>query len=237
MVISCKKESNSWEGISKKLKGFNFLILCGGYKFGDYYFDKNILHLNCNDFYEGLPEKVIGGFLVIEKENRFKDISHVIKMDSNNSIPENNIQNILLKIKSLQKYDYFGQKLTTYKGIANRKYHFGKVRKSSKWHNKEYKGDYCDWLHGGYSYCLSRKSMKIIENEYNLTNYKSCSDKYIFEDIMIALILKKNQIFPIEKDIGIIPDKRENISSFNKFKRKIKKIIKFFIKIFLDYLF
>jgi len=161
---------------------------------------------------------------------RFKDISYVVKMDSNNSIKENNIQNIILNIESLEEYDYFGQSLNIYKGQANRKYHFSKVKKSSKWHNKEYMGDYCDWLGGGYTYCLSRKSIRIIKNEYNLNNYKSCADKHIFEDIMIALILKKNKIFPIEKNLGIIPDDSENLSSFIIFKRKIKSILKTFLK-------
>ncbi len=157
-------------------------------------------------------------------------------MDSNNSIPKDNTQNIFSKIDSFKEFDYFGQKLMIDDGKGDRKYHFSKVKKSSKWYGKEYLGDYCDWLDGGFSYCLSRKSIRIIENEYNFTNYKSCSDKYIFEDVMIALILKKNQILPVEKNLGIIPDTRENISSFNKFKRNIKNILKFYKNI-LDNLF
>ena len=91
MVISCQKEKNLWDGISEQLRSFNHVILCGGYHSSDYIFKKNILYLNCNDFYDGLPEKVIGGLLVILKEEKFSKVSHVIKMDSNNKIPKNNL--------------------------------------------------------------------------------------------------------------------------------------------------
>ena len=65
MVISFREERNSWEDISRQLKGSNHIILCGGYEGSNYYFDGNIRYLNCNDFYDELPEKVIRGLLVI----------------------------------------------------------------------------------------------------------------------------------------------------------------------------
>jgi hypothetical protein len=224
MIISCKKEKKMWKNIQKKFEDYNYVILCGDNKGSNYSIEKNIIYIDCNDLYDGLPEKVLGGLLVINNDSKFKNISHIIKIDSNNYLSRKNIKKVLSKVQKLSEYDYFGQKVHEIKKKLKLEgaYHFKNVIPSSKWYKQEYKGDYCDYLDGGYSYCLSRKSINLITSQFNFSNFKSISDKHIYEDLMIALLLRKFGIFPVEQDLFITSDKETTTYKTKRILRKLK---------------
>ena len=159
--------------------------------------ENNILYLNCNDLYDGLPEKIICCIDAILKLDKFKDITHMLKIDDH----DNKISKLTIDILNnkflhiLNKYDYVGQKINK-GGNGVRKWHFKKLSHHSKWYRKPYEGEFVDWLDGGCSYILSRKSMDYINNIYNIKNLNKLRKNEIFEDLMVAKILKKYGIIP-----------------------------------------
>ena len=94
---------------------------------------------------------------------RFKDISHGKNGLEQFNQRKNNIQNIILNIESLEEYDYFGQRLNIYKGQANRKYHFSKLKKVVSGIIRNTWEIIVIGFGGGHTYCLSRKSIRIIK--------------------------------------------------------------------------
>jgi len=207
LLVSCQKEQHKWKRLSHIFTKYEHCILCGGLSDSNYLIHKNLLLLNCNDKYEGLPEKILGALLVISRDEKYKKISHVIKIDSDNKFQSLSL--ILKKIKSFNSYDYFGARLNKIYGSqkGNTKWHFGKVSEDSFWHENEYKGEYCDWIDGGCSYCLSRRAIELLTSDFDFSNFKKISKNHIYEDLMIAILLKKYNIYPKNVSYGIEGDK------------------------------
>lgn len=210
-VMSCNKHSHLWKTItSKNIE--NLIIFTGGSD--NTYFDvsNKILHLKCNDFYEGLPEKMILMIEYVLHSNHFSNITHLIKIDDHdNTFTEENIKN-LHELSELNDYHYVGQHLINKPShprqmADSNRWHFGKVSKTSYWHNRNYSGAYVSWLDGGCSYILSRYAMKCIFGCYNSSNLDELRLREIYEDLMMGKILYRNNIFPKEKNYGIIGDK------------------------------
>jgi hypothetical protein len=219
LITSCYKHKYLWDKILKK--GFdNILIICGGElkkinqfidKKGsesikknegiEYLLDGKILYLNCNDMYEGLPEKIIYAINAILEIEKFKNYTHIMKIDDHDNEFDYSLNNkianhidINLKTPSQEfLYDYLGQRLHTYI-VPN--WHINKCSSSSHWNKKYYNGPVTPYLDGGSSYILSRKAMEIIRNKYNLSNKNYIRKEHIWEDLMVALILKENNIYP-----------------------------------------
>jgi len=206
-VMSCKKHSHLWNDIKGRTE--NLIIFTGSYDKTSSYYDKNekLLYLNCNDNYEGLPEKMI---LMIEKILTlpdFKSVTHILKIDDHDTYFTNeNIKN-LYSLNEIHLYNYIGQKKEYRSSNTLSDYHFGKVSDKSFWNNK--KGDVSNvtWLDGGCSYILSRKAMKIINKFYNSSNLKTLRQNEIYEDVMIGRILGLNNCKPHIANFNIKGDK------------------------------
>jgi hypothetical protein len=205
-VLSCKKHSHLWEELKHRTN--NLLIFTGSYDKSTIY-DKNskILYLNCNDCYEGLPEKII---LMIEKIltlPEFKNVTHILKIDDHDTyFTDENIKN-LHNLNELHFYNYIGQKLIHRPRNTWSDYHFGKIYKNSHWYNKKGNISNATWLDGGCSYILSRKAMKVINKIYNSSNINIIRMKEIYEDVMIGRLLKSRNIHPHEINYNIKGDK------------------------------
>jgi hypothetical protein len=210
-VMSCVKHNHLWNRISSK--NVKDLIIFTGGSDKTYYDESNkLLHLKCNDFYDGLPEKMILMIEYVLHSKHFSHITHIIKIDDHdNTFTEDNIEN-LYKLKELNEHHYIGQHLIN-KPLGPRdrftsnRWHFGKVRENCYWHNRPYTGAYVPWLDGGCSYILSKNAMKCIWSLYNSSNLNELRMREIYEDLMMGKILYRNNIFPIEKNYGIKGDK------------------------------
>lgn len=195
VVVSCARNKKLWQQIIDRGVP-NLIILCGGAE--ETNLDGNILNLKCSDAYEGLPEKMMCAIDFIVKCEKFKDITHILKADDHDTtFTKEEIENICDKYdKSLNANDYVGQKLINCQG--NRKYHYGKVSKGCIWDNKPYTGVFNPWLGGGETYFLSKRAMQFIAAEVDeVKNYGP------FEDVMMANILIKHNIRPVQLKYGI----------------------------------
>ena len=108
-----------------------------------------ILTLKCEDTYDFLPVKVYLMVKAILKIPEFNSHTHILKIDDWDTKITDNIHDVL---KSIQLFDYCGQKCNTRDGM--RSWHFNKCPLNSIWHNKLYTGKYVPWLDGGCGYIL-----------------------------------------------------------------------------------
>lgn len=203
VVMSCIKHKHLWEKLTSIHK--DVIIFTGSDKNENYYDEKyRVLHLKCNDNYDGLPEKVILMIQQILSLKQFSNVSHIIKIDDHdNYFTAQNLEN-LYHLNEVHKYHYIGQKLNTQ---ISSTYHYGKVPDGSYWANKPYEGKSKPWLDGGNSYILTRKAMIYINHCYNSRNIEKLRKKEIYEDLMIAKVLHKFKIYPKCINYNIIGDK------------------------------
>ena len=173
----------------------------------EYELNDNILYMNCNDLYDGLPEKIIYCINYILNNKEFNKYTHILKIDDHDNKISKETINIIKKYKNiLNNYDYIGQKIN--KGTNGiRKWHFKKLSDKSRWYRKAYKGQFVDWIDGGCSYILNKRSMYYINSIYNLKNLEDLRNEEIYEDLMIAKVLKKFNIEPHKISYGVKGDK------------------------------
>lgn len=158
----------------------DFIIVQGGFLKDEYDEETNILNLNCNDKYIGLPEKVIKAFQFVITDPRFDKYTHFIKVDDD--------------IKILKKFEKlncdYGGKVWDKEG--DRFWHKGKT--GTFWDRTPYMGDYVPWCLGGNGYIVSRNILKkIIPNFDYIT--------HIYEDLYIGILMNKEGITPTNIDI------------------------------------
>jgi len=209
VVVSCNKNKHLWPIILER-KVENLVILCGGC---ETYLESNILHLNCSDLYEGLPEKMICAIDFILKCPKFKSVTHILKVDDHDTMfTKDTINNIALNHKDiLNTREYIGQILWK---EGNFKHHYGKVTPHSYWSNRPFVGPKYEFASGGESYILNRYAMTCINNSYNINNLTYLRNTYILEDVMIGIILKSYNITPYKLNYGITQN-INNISQNN----------------------
>lgn len=206
VIMSCKKNSHLWQSLNMRTE--NSIIFSGSYNNKTYY-DSNskILFLKCNDYYEGLPEKVILMIEQILTLPQFNHITHILKIDDHDTFFTNeNIQN-LYNNPALHLYNYIGQKKECKPPNTWSNYHFGKVSKKSHWNNKKGNVSNVTYLDGGCSYILSRKAMKIINKFYNSSNIKLLRQNEIYEDVMIGRLLAMHNCKAHQINFNIKGDK------------------------------
>jgi len=160
----------------------NYILVKGGNVSDNYDIDSKILSINCNDKYEGLPEKVLKTYKYIVESSMFNQYTHFIKLDDDMIIKK------IMDYNDIKNINYGGNVQTTNEG--DRKWHMGKCSKNSIWNITPYKGIYTHWCKGGYGYIISRNTINNIKYDKNYFNN-------IYEDLYIALTLKKCNIYPI----------------------------------------
>lgn len=182
IFFSCKKNINKSylriKNMMSKLKLNNYIIVVGSNK-DIYYKEVNLLFINCNDNYEGYPEKIINTYNFIKTNKFLKHNKYLIKMDDD----------VIIKkpFDNIRLYDYCG--IINNDLNISRDWHFNKCSKYSIWNSKKYNGTVVPYCLGGYSYILS----------FSILDYfKNCNDfdNEIYEDLYVAKILYNNKIFP-----------------------------------------
>jgi len=187
-----------YDRITNMMKQYNsddFIIVQGGFEYDSYDKDKNILNIQCNDKYEGLPEKVFKTYKYLIDSQDFNTYTHFFKLD------EDMIINNLIT-KDVYNNINFGGKINICIGKGMRDWHFGKCSPDHYYNTKEYEGIYVPWCLGGYGYIISRYAINLIQND---TKYF----EHIYEDLYIAIILLENNISPVNinvKDFVISPE-------------------------------
>ena len=167
----------------------DFIIVQGGFGYNSYNKNKKIVNIQCNDKYEGLPEKVFKTYKYLIESSDFNHYTHFFKLDEDmivkKLITSNEYNNIYNNIN-------FGGIVQNC--VGNRKWHIGKCSPEHYYNTTEYIGIYVPWCLGGYGYIISRIAIEIIKNDNTYL-------EHIYEDLYIAILLYKNKISPININI------------------------------------
>ena len=162
----------------------NYIIVHGGSEQCNYDTSSKILSIDCNDKYEGLPEKVLKTFKYIVESDTFDQYTHFVKLDDDMSVKKP------IDYRFIENKHFVGR---VSNGQGNRSWHIGKCSENSSWNNKVYSGIYTPWCLGGHGYIISRDAIESIKDN---TAYED----HIYEDLYIAILLKNRGIGPINKD-------------------------------------
>lgn len=209
VILSCQRNEHLWDGLLARDK--NVIIFCADNNIeNDYLLEDRVLYLNCEDTYDYLPEKVYRMISAILEIPEYNNITHIMKIDDHDTY-FNNKTNNLIKNTVNNHINYCGQTVQQYRKphntyIGNNKWHFHKCPKDSIWYNIPYYGQYTPWVDGGCGYILSRKSMSLIKDNFK-NDISQIYKNHIYEDLMIALILRKYKIYPIKVSKLIYGDK------------------------------
>jgi len=157
--------------------------------------EKHILTVACDDYYEGLSEKVFKAYRFIHNSPLFSHVDYVCKVD------EDMVLKKLLEPTILS--DYCGVVYTWNPG--NPTWHFGKCHNNA-FNTVRYVGPWVPWCSGGNGYILSRKSLAAIAVDTVLLDAIEKDRveqsvvhrmQYIYEDMYVAAILRKHNIVPV----------------------------------------
>ena len=213
--LTCKKEERMWP--SYRRPNVNQILLCGvpdldtNYKLVD-----DVLYLKCEDTYEFLPTKMVMAYNVILTDKRFENYSHIFKLDNDINIDQ--VWEFVNQNSDLiGSEDYTGGNVYYCQYEPGATWHFGSVPETSYWHNRPFFEKRVLFASGGHTYTLSRDALKVICNEFNFDNIDEVCKKYILEDMMVALILERNGITPVEHSLEV------KNTSFRKRNELIKK--------------
>jgi len=169
-----KNLNNCYDRIAKMMKT-DFVVIQGG-AIKDYYDEeKNILNLNCNDSYVGLPEKVMKTFHFLISDDRFKDYTHFCKLDDD--------MNLLKRFENLEG-DYIGN---VHYIDGNRQWHIGRC--GNFWDRIPYLGEFKPWCMGGFGYIVSRNALQKALPNFNYLDH-------IYEDVYIGLLMYNSKVSP-----------------------------------------
>jgi len=176
-----EQDINKWSDLCKKHKISDYLIVVGNSN--NNYISNNVLHLNCDDSYEGLSDKIYNLFKFLTTS--YQKYDFYVKIDRD--------MDILKKIdKNLDLTDYCGYGIQIKKGYdGKRNWHFNKCSKDSEWNTKPYPGIFIPWCRGGSGYILSHKAAEVICCNPPDSSY------HIYEDLYVAqTLLSKGNIHP-----------------------------------------
>ena len=163
----------------------DYIIVQGGFENNSYNKETKIVNIQCNDKYEGLPEKVFKTYKYLTELSEFNHYTHFFKLD------EDMIINKLITTNIYNNIDFCG--IIQYCS-GNRQWHIGKCSPDHYYNTTIYKGIYVPWCLGGYGYIISRHALNLIKNN---TRYF----EHIYEDLYIAIILLEQKISPININI------------------------------------
>jgi hypothetical protein len=176
LKIFITHQSNLEKTIEKISKFIHkdYVIVVGGYDTDSY--ENNIIKLDCDDSYCGLPDKIVNLFKFVIESPKLLEYTHFHKLDEDME---------LIKEIDFELTDYMG--MIAGKHTINRNHHIGRCE-GHYWNDKPYEGETSDWCEGGLSYIISRKAIECI--------IKVDGKKYPLEDVMVANILENNGIYP-----------------------------------------
>lgn len=141
----------------------------------------HVVHINCDDTYCGLPEKINK---ICKYIKQHKKINFLAKLDRTMTIKK------IINYYDLDGIDYAGKPLK----FGNGKYHFNRCDRSSRWYNKEFCNERIFYCLGGTGYILSKKSINFIALDESYLDH-------IYEDYYVGHTLMKNKIRPHNFDI------------------------------------
>lgn len=204
-IVSSLKESVLWDNIlittdvgnDKQENGVDT----------SYNEEDHLLSVNVTDEYDMRPLLILHTYQYIHKNMTDNDFTHIVKLnDMDTRVKElEKLDERLLnqpefgEMKEPDKselvtYDYIGERILV---KINPTFHYKVVKEHSSWHERPYNGEIAVYADGGVSmYAITRAA---LENIYKYTvpfNMENITRTYIFEDLMIALILKRYMIFP-----------------------------------------
>ncbi len=184
--MSCKKNLGKSKIQSENLPdNIKLLKFYGGDNIIEEY--SEYIHLQCSDYYEDLPLKILN---IIKYININFPGTGIIKIDDNLDIFDRNQLAYISNKLSVSDVNYCGQ--IRDKRYANRRWHFGKCN-SNHLNFKEYNRDILfDWCDGGHGYYLSPYSVMSIVNLYGTD-----PREHLYEDMMIGEFLGLNDIYPV----------------------------------------
>lgn len=171
--------------------GINDYLIVSGASDNDYIDNEHMLFLNCDDTYEGLPDKINKMFKYLHIN--FPKYAYYGKLDRLTKIKQP------LSIDNMRG-DYCGSWVKVREGYdGDRKWHFGKCSKDSIWNKKTYPGKFIPWCRG-WGYFLSPKAARVVANN------PPRSDYHIYEDLYVSETLLKYG--------NIIPNNIKNLTNF-----------------------
>lgn len=201
IFVCCHKYIHRVKEIKSRVKKWNlgdYLIFVGGEE--EKQLEENVIQLKCRDLYEDLPEKMFAIYSYLANNNYTDRYDYFWKIDDDidfniwNKERERQLSDCLVD-------DYCGLKVLTKPG--KRGWHIGRTRDDSPWHDKRYNGKYTPWADGGSTYFLSSKALnflssKVLNKWIFFHELPAIRDHHIYEDLAVALFLKKGNILPKE---------------------------------------
>lgn len=157
----------------------------------------HLLTVNVTDEYDMRPFLVLHTYQYIQENMTDNDFTHLIKLndrDTRITQLDNLEQRLLSQPEFAEAHDYIGERILV---KVNPTFHYKIVKEHSNWHERPYNGEIAVYADGSISmYALTRAALKNIYKYTSPINSDNISRTYIFDDLMIALILKRYMMFP-----------------------------------------
>lgn len=215
--VSHRGETDRWDEFRRQdFKGARQIIICGDENLETAYeLNDDVLLLRCRDLWEDLPEKMIAAYSILSEIKEFSQYTAFLKIDAD-IVPKDNFNPDQI-VDLLKKHHYIGANLRTPPASNHGIYHLKKgLTERSPWRNKKYSNREflsCTFALGGFGYGLSRRALKIICNRHNFKNLADIKNEFIYEDAMVAIILKRNGIKPYRFRIPLTDTQQSRKSS------------------------
>lgn len=158
----------------------DYVIVTGGSGRDHYEEESRTIHLNCNDKYVGLPEKVMKTFHFLLSDERFERYTHFAKLDDDMTVER--------RLEGLSG-DYMGN---VHHVDGNRQWHIGRC--GNFWDRIPYIGEFKPWCMGGYGYVVSRQALESICPNHDYLDH-------IYEDVYVGILMDRAGIKPAHVDI------------------------------------
>ena len=213
LIISCQLYKDKWPQLMETMhnhKNDDYYIVYGdpNLPVTAHLFGRFII-LQCNDYYEGLPEKVSALYKFISTNITINSqgYTHFLKIDDTNKIhPKFNFKQLEATIDS--DYEgalFFGPKEIQNREYQFRRYHFGRCTDPNI-NITPYKGEIIRYCGGG-AYILSKRSVHLFQT----ITTKDLEGEY-YEDLFVGKVLLKSFIIPqINSYARFYTDKEEDL--------------------------
>ncbi len=172
--------------------GVPWLVVVGGAS-GPARVDGHVLHLDCADDYEGLPQKVLAAFAWAAAHT---SAAHVLKIDDDCFLDAESF----FHAQSWRKFAYYGRKLRREPGQMDRAWHQAKstsARGRLELDKSPEPSTYCD---GGSGYVLSRQALTALTEQAASPEGQRLIQASFMEDKLVGDLLVLSGIEPADED-------------------------------------